>query len=76
MTDRPDPLAALRAVRATRWFTGEDVDDGTLREILDAAPARRLRDPDRAARPRHAVDVRVASRPAGIAVRGGGRLRG
>ncbi|RSN63767.1 nitroreductase family protein [Actinomadura sp. WAC 06369] len=39
MTGRPPsgPLAALRAVRATRWFTGEDVDDATLREILDTA---------------------------------------
>ncbi|MFV2171566.1 nitroreductase family protein [Actinomadura sp. LOL_016] len=36
MTDLPTP-AALRSLRATRWFTGEDVADDALREILETA---------------------------------------
>ncbi|MFI0464653.1 nitroreductase family protein [Saccharopolyspora sp. 5N102] len=32
-----DPLRALASLRATRWFTDEDVDDAALHRILDAA---------------------------------------
>lgn len=36
-TDRHDPLVALRSLRATRWFTGDDVSDRDVGRILEVA---------------------------------------
>ncbi|GAA2807344.1 nitroreductase family protein [Saccharopolyspora taberi] len=36
-TPATDPLQPLRSLRATRWFTGDDVTDDVLRRILDTA---------------------------------------
>lgn len=35
--DRHDPLAALRSMRATRWFTADDVPDRELEQVLEVA---------------------------------------